>query len=47
VPTPHGTVEVRVSGAEAYVDSPVPVLVVAEDGSQTEVPAGIHRVTVR
>jgi hypothetical protein len=47
VPTPHGLVEVRVSGGEAVVDSPVPVLVVPEDGSQVELPAGTHRARVR
>jgi alpha-L-rhamnosidase len=47
VPTPHGPVEVRVSGAEAVVDSPVPVLVVHEDGSQVELPGGRHQVRVR
>jgi hypothetical protein len=34
-------------GADAYVDSPVPVLVVRENGSEVELPAGTHRVTVR
>ena len=47
VPTPHGLVEVRISGAEGHIDSPVPVLVVHEDGRETELPAGVHRVTVR
>jgi hypothetical protein len=47
VPTPHGPVEVRVSGGEAVVDSPVPVLVIHEDGSQAELPAGTHRAPVR
>jgi alpha-L-rhamnosidase len=47
VPTPHGQVEVRVSGADATIDSPVPVLVVHEDGSETELPAGTHQVPVR
>ena len=47
VPTPHGPVEVRVSGAEAHIDSPVPVLVVREDGSEVELEAGVHKLTVR
>ena len=47
VPTPHGLVDVRISGDEATIDSPVPVLVVREDGSETQLPAGTHRVTVR
>jgi hypothetical protein len=38
---------VRISGAEGHIDSPVPVLVVHEDGRETELPAGVHRVTVR
>lgn len=47
VPTPHGPVEVRVSGPEAVIDSPVPVLVVREDGSQVQLPAGTTSVRVR
>jgi alpha-L-rhamnosidase len=47
VPTPHGLVEVRVAGNEASVDSPVPVLVVRQDGSEVELPAGTHHVAVR
>jgi hypothetical protein len=47
VPTPHGPVEVRISGAEAAIDSPVPVLLVREDGSEAELPAGTHTVTFR
>src|SRR3954468_4684012 len=47
VPTPHGLVEVRVSAGEAVVDSPVPVLVVSDDGSQVELPAGTYPVQVR
>jgi alpha-L-rhamnosidase len=47
VPTPHGLVEVRVSGGEAVVDSPVPVLVIREDGSRVELPAGTYPVQVR
>jgi len=45
--TPHGLVEVRASGADADIDSPVPVLVVREDGTEVELVAGTHRVTVR
>ncbi len=47
VPTPHGLVDVRVSGADAEIDSPVPVLVVREDGTEVELEPGTHRVTVR
>jgi alpha-L-rhamnosidase-like protein len=47
VPTPHGLVEVRISGAEAAIDSPVPVRVAREDGAETELPRGLHRVTIR
>ena len=47
VPSPNGPVEVRVSGREGHIESPVPVLVVQEDGSEVELPAGIHEVTVR
>jgi alpha-L-rhamnosidase len=47
VPTPHGPVDVRISGSEARIDSPVPVLVVHEDGSEFELPAGVHTVAVR
>jgi len=47
VPTPHGPVEVRVSGPEAHIDSPVPILVVREDGSEIELDAGVHKMTVR
>jgi hypothetical protein len=47
VPTPHGPVEVRVTGTSAVVDSPVPVVVVHADGTRRELPAGRHEVTVR
>ncbi|HEY6593351.1 MAG TPA: family 78 glycoside hydrolase catalytic domain [Asanoa sp.] len=47
VPTPHGPVEVRISGAEAEIDSPVPARLVRDDGSRVELEAGTHRVTVR
>jgi hypothetical protein len=47
VPSRHSPVEVRVSGREGHIESPVPVLVVQEDGSEVELPAGIHEVTVR
>ena len=47
VPTPHGPLEVRVSGGVAEIDSPVPVLVVHEDGSEVELAAEINKVTVR
>jgi len=47
LPTPHGLVEVWVSDGEAEIDSPVPVLVVREDGTEVELAPGTHRVTVR
>jgi Bacterial alpha-L-rhamnosidase 6 hairpin glycosidase domain len=47
VPTPHGWIEVRVSGAEAEIDSPVPIVVVHEDGTETELAAGQRRATIR
>ena len=34
VPTPHGFVEVQVAGAEAEIDSPVPIIVVHENGDR-------------
>ena len=47
VPTPHGLVEVRITGGEADIRSPVPVLVRREDSSVTELPPGNQRATVR
>jgi Bacterial alpha-L-rhamnosidase 6 hairpin glycosidase domain/Alpha-L-rhamnosidase N-terminal domain len=47
VPTHHGWIEVRVSGAEAEIDSPVPIVVVHEDGTETELAAGQRRATIR
>lgn len=47
VPTPHGLVEVRVTGSDAHISSPVPVVVVREDGEETVLPPGSHHVTVR
>jgi alpha-L-rhamnosidase len=47
VPTPHGLIEVRVSGAEAEIDSPIPIVVVHEDGNETELAAGQRRATIR
>jgi len=47
VPTPHGLVEVRIAGTEAEVQSPVPVLIIREDGSEIELPEGKQQVTVR
>jgi hypothetical protein len=47
VPTPHGDVEVRVDEGIAIIDSPVPIVVVAEDLHETHLPAGSHRVTIR
>ena len=47
VPTPHGYVEVRVTEWEAQIDSPVPITVVSEDGTETELAPGQHRATIR
>ena len=47
VPTPHGLVEVRVADSEAEIDSPVPVVVVHENGTETELAAGRQRATIR
>jgi hypothetical protein len=47
VPTPHGLLEVRITGAEAQIDSPIPVVVVREDGSELELDAGTSKVTLR
>ena len=47
VPTPHGLVEVRVAGSEAEIDSPVPAIVVHENGTETELEAGHRRATIR
>jgi alpha-L-rhamnosidase len=47
VPTPRGLIEVRISGSEAEIDSPVPIVVVHEDGTETELAAGQRRATIR
>jgi Bacterial alpha-L-rhamnosidase 6 hairpin glycosidase domain/Alpha-L-rhamnosidase N-terminal domain/Bacterial alpha-L-rhamnosidase concanavalin-like domain len=47
VPTPRGYVEVRVSGSEAEIDSPIPIIVVSENGAETELAPGQHRATIR
>ena len=47
VPTPHGFLEVRISGGEAVIDSPVPVLFVRDDGSEEALEAGKGRVSLR
>jgi len=47
IPTPHGYVEVRVVGSEVQIDSPVPVIVIAEDGTEIELAAGQGRATIR
>jgi hypothetical protein len=47
VPTGHGMLEVRITGSDAEIHSPVPVVVVREDGSEIELDAGTHKVTVR
>lgn len=46
-PTPHGLLEVRISGGEAEIDSPVPVRLVREDGTEATLDAGTHKVPVR
>jgi alpha-L-rhamnosidase len=46
VPTPHGFLEVRVSGGEAEIESPVPVLFVREDGSEHALEAGKTRISL-
>ncbi|MEU0933789.1 alpha-L-rhamnosidase C-terminal domain-containing protein [Embleya sp. NPDC005971] len=40
VPTPHGLVHVHVDGNRVHVESPVPVTLVAPDGSVADHPAG-------
>jgi alpha-L-rhamnosidase len=47
VPTPHGVIEVRIAASEAEIDSPVPIVVVHEDGTETELAAGQRRATIR
>jgi len=47
VPTPHGFLEVRISGGDAEIDSPVPVLFVREDGSEHALEAGKRRIRLR
>ena len=47
MPTPHGLIEVRIIGIEAEIDSPVPAVVVRENGSEIELDAGTNTVTVR
>jgi hypothetical protein len=47
VPTPHGLIEVRVAGSEAEIHSPVPAVVVHENGTETELEAGHRRATIR
>jgi hypothetical protein len=47
VPTPHGLIEVRITGADAEIDSPVPAVVVRENGSEIELDAGTNNMTVR
>jgi alpha-L-rhamnosidase len=47
VPTPHGYVEVRIADSEAEIDSPVPIIVVHADGTETEMAAGQHQAKIR
>jgi alpha-L-rhamnosidase len=47
VPMPHGYVEVRIADSQAEIDSPVPITVVSEDGTEAELTAGQHRATIR
>ena len=44
---PLGYVEVRVVGSQVEVESPVPVVVVHEDGTEIELAAGQGRATIR
>lgn len=46
VPTPQGLIEVRIANGTLYVDSPVPVCIVSEDGTEARYPAGIHQVII-
>ena len=43
-PTPHGLINVRVSGDECVIDSPVDVLFVHPDGWEAPLPPGHHRI---
>lgn len=47
VPTPHGLIEVSVSGSELAIDSPVPAIIVHENGTETKLEAGQHRAAIR
>jgi hypothetical protein len=47
VPTPYGTLEIRITGNDAWIDSPVPLRVVPETGQEQELPPGVHTVRVR
>lgn len=46
VPTPHGYVRVDVEGSAVTVSSPVPVVFVHADGSEEELAAGDHALTL-
>jgi hypothetical protein len=46
VPTPHGLVEVRVRDGEVDVTSPVPVVLVSRDGTETRFPGGGIRAAI-
>ena len=39
VPTPYGALEVRITGTNAWINSPVPVVVIPENGPQQQLPA--------
>jgi hypothetical protein len=46
-PTPHGLVEVVITGENVSVTSPVPVRFIDPAGSSHDLPAGTHRLTMR
>lgn len=44
VPTPFGSIQVRVDATSVTIESPVPVVAVAPDGTETSLPAGRHEL---
>jgi hypothetical protein len=46
VPTPHGSVRVRVEGGAVTIESPVPGVLVHADGSEEEFAAGSATATL-
>lgn len=47
VPTPHGPIEVHLHAGELEINSPVPVVVVREDGTKTQLPPGTRHVSLQ